>query len=343
MSEERYGVIVKGETYELVGESSGPIEDANRFLRALETRGLSPRTIRAYAYDLLSLYRWLAVSGKALLKLELADLLAYVNHQKAQRAHPSSINRRLLVCHLIYRFWTDEEIAPGRGTSLPAPYYRGRVRDRALGLHSVGRSRKRRLRVKTPRKVIAPLHQRQVVAFFSRLKRYRDISIAYLMLLSGLRSREVLSLKLSDIVFEERLLRVMGKGNVERVLPLPAVVTQTIRDYLWLERPPCCPSSHLFVVLQGRRRGHEMTPAGLRSLFRRRRNEPLLAAANPHRFRHTFGTDMARAGVRLPVLKEMMGHADHESTLRYINLSMADIADEYQRAIETIQKRYKHK
>lgn len=83
-----------------------------------------------------------------------------------------------------------------------------------------------------------------------------------------------------------------------------------------------------------------MTPSGLRSLFRHRRRQPELATANAHRFRHTFGSDMAREGVRLPILQRMMGHADPVTTLRYIQLSMADIAREYQRALDTIETRY---
>jgi integrase len=85
-----------------------------------------------------------------------------------------------------------------------------------------------------------------------------------------------------------------------------------------------------------------MTLAGLRSLFRHRRRDRAVARANPHRFRHTFGADMARSGVRLPVLQRMMGHADDTTTLRYIQLSMADIADEYRRAVEKLQQRYRN-
>ena len=84
-----------------------------------------------------------------------------------------------------------------------------------------------------------------------------------------------------------------------------------------------------------------MTPAGLRSLFRQRRRQPTLTTANAHRFRHTFGTDMARAGVRLPVLQRLMGHADMKMTLQYIELSLVDVADEYQKAIRIIEGRYR--
>jgi len=63
--------------------------------------------------------------------------------------------------------------------------------------------------------------------------------------------------------------------------------------------------------------------------------------ANAHRFRHTFGTDMARAGVRLPILQQMMGHADMKTTMQYVRLSMADVADEFRRAVTKVVDRYR--
>jgi integrase len=124
-------------------------------------------------------------------------------------------------------------------------------------------------------------------------------------------------------------------------LPLPDLVERSTGDYLRWERPVQCSALQLFVVLQGPRRGQPMTPAGLRTLFRHRRRDHVVARANPHRFRHTFGADMARAGVRLPILQRLMGHADGMTTLQYIHLSMADLADEYARAIAAIGPRYR--
>jgi integrase/recombinase XerC len=171
-------------------------------------------------------------------------------------------------------------------------------------------------------------------------EKYRDLAIVYLMLLCGLRSREVITLDIGDVGFDEQRLRVKGKGDKERVLPLPTLLLKYLRDYLRLERPSVCQTSALFVVLKGHRRGRAMTPAGLRSLFRYRRQDEKIENANPHRLRHTFGADMARAGVRLPILQKMMGHDDSKMTLKYINLSMSDVAAEFHRAALEIQKRY---
>jgi site-specific recombinase XerD len=76
-----------------------------------------------------------------------------------------------------------------------------------------------------------------------------------------------------------------------------------------------------------------MTPAGLRSLFRHHRRTTRVAQANPHRFRHTFATDMIRAGIGLPALMQLMGHARIQTTLVYIQLTSQDIYQQYARAV----------
>jgi site-specific recombinase XerD len=329
-----------GGRYRLVGEPDQQVADANKFLSALEVRGLSPHTVRAYAYDLAIFLRWLAAIGKSLSELEHSDLFGLIEAQRADNADPHSINRRLTTCRSFYRFWAGHDLEPRRGSSLPSPHFAGRGRERSLGIHKLYRPQRLCLRVKVPRTLVEPLTTRQVRAFFRTLRRYRDISIAYFLLLCGLRSAEVLSLKLQDVALEEQHVRVRGKGNKERMLPLPNLLAATIGDYLRLERPALCLTPNLFVVLQGRRRGSPMSATGMRSLFRQRRLKPQIANANPHRFRHTFGADMARAGVRLPVLQKMMGHTHAHTTLQYINLSMTDIAAEFRRAIAEVQKRY---
>lgn len=318
----------------------GAILQANAFLQGLHQRGLSRHTWRAYAYDLAVLYRWLIATERVLERLTAADLIDFIAAQRDRGSGARSINRRLSTARLLYRFCAGHELPVTRGVSLPAAHYKGPGRDHHLGLHRLQRRGPLRIRVKEAQKVVDPLLPQQVRAFLRSLHRYRDLAIAHLMLLCGLRSAEVLALTLDDIVFDDGRIRVRGKGLRERALPLPGVLAELIRRYVGLERPKRTPSRHLFVILQGKKRGGPMTAAGLRSLFRHRRRRPTLRIANAHRFRHTFGADMARAGVRLPVLQCLMGHADAKTTLQYIELSMADIVAEYQRALEQVEKRY---
>jgi len=76
-----------------------------------------------------------------------------------------------------------------------------------------------------------------------------------------------------------------------------------------------------------------MTPAGLRSLFRHHRQTSGVKIANPHRFRHTFAADMVRAGVSLPALMQLMGHANIQTTLVYMQVTPLEVYQQYARAI----------
>jgi site-specific recombinase XerD len=322
-------------------DDNGPVAEVHEFLSTLQVRGLSRRTVRAYAYDLLLLYRWMRTEGRSLRELEARDLLGFIAAQHKAGAEPRSINRRLTTSRLLYRFWMNRELGIGSGVSLPSAHYKGPGHDHYLGIHRLRRRGVLKLRVREPRKLVEPLTPEQVRAFLRSLTRYRDLAIAHCMLLCGLRSAEVLGLELDDIILSDDRVRVCGKGQRDRALPLPLVLSRTLQRYLEFERPRQCSQPRLFVILQGKRRGQPMTPAGLRSLFRQRRRRRVLAIANPHRFRHTFGADMARAGVRLPVLQQMMGHADLKTTLQYVRLSMADVADEFRRALKKIAARYR--
>ena len=181
-----------------------------------------------------------------------------------------------------------------------------------------------RLRVKEPRLNIVPLSVDEVARFWSSFRNARDLAIVGLMLMQGLRSAEVMALNRDDVLLSEGQLRVRGKGNKLRLLPLAPETTQLLDHYLRLERPDPC-SAALFVVLKGPARGQRMTPAGLRSLFRYHRRTTGIQLANPHRFRHTFASDMVRAGISLPALMQLMGHADIETTMHYVKVSPQDV------------------
>lgn len=160
----------------------------------------------------------------------------------------------------------------------------------------------------------------------------RDLAIVGLMLLQGLRSAEVLALNREDLLLPEAQLRVHGKGNKLRFLPLAPETVQLLDHYLQLERPDPCTTA-LFVSLKGPARGARMTSVGLRSLFRHHRRSTGVQLANPHRFRHTFASDMVRAGMSLPALMQLMGHADIQTTLRSVQVTPQDVYIQYARAV----------
>jgi integrase len=195
-----------------------------------------------------------------------------------------------------------------------------------------------RFRVKTPQRVIVPLSVDEVAHFWASFRTSRDLAIVGLMLFDGVRSCEVLALNREDLLLSEAQMRVRGKGGKPRCLPLAPETIQLLDHYLLLERPPNC-GLPLFVGLKGRARGRRMTAAGLRSLFRHHRRITSVSKANPHRFRHTFASDMVRAGISLPALMQLMGHAKIQTTLVYVQLSAQDVYQQYAHAVAQLVRR----
>lgn len=322
----------------VVDEHGEGIEDCNRFLQSTHLRGLSPATTESYAYDLALAYRWMFSSGLDLKSLFAGSLIQYIAWQRQRGHRAKSINRRLHTLLQHYRFITGAEL-PG-GVERRSGWRHRQLGD--IGLPHIDPPPTRQLRVKEAITIVEPLTVEQIGALLRGLQRYRDLCIVHLMLLCGLRSQETLLLNEGDIDYSDRRVRVHGKGDKERLVPLPRVLVTLLQRYVALERPRNCSTPCLFVVLQGRRRGGSMTRVTLRRVFRTQRQVPELANANPHRLRHTFGADMARSGVRLPILQKMMGHAHAKTTLQYINLSMTDVAAEFHRAMQILDGRYAH-
>lgn len=160
--------------------------------------------------------------------------------------------------------------------------------------------------------------------------------MALLMLFGGLRSSEVLALRMGDIDLGRCTVRVWGKGATERVVPIDAGTARVIHHYVLYERPDV-ERPELFLVLKGKQKGQPLTTAGLRTIFRYHRERSGVILGNPHRLRHTYGTNMAEAGVDIQTLKELMGHASIDSTTQYVHLSAAHLRREYDAALRKLK------
>ena len=143
----------------------------------LEVRGASPHTIKAYAYDLLTLYAWLSETGRRLQDLNESDFTELIARERHRGQQPRSINRRLSTLRLVFQFVTGNEIEAVRNSTRTARHYRGPGRERNLGLHSLRKPARVALRVKEPAKLVEPLTPEQVWAFLATLRRYRDVAM----------------------------------------------------------------------------------------------------------------------------------------------------------------------
>jgi site-specific recombinase XerD len=320
----------------LVDEQGREIEWANRFLDVQSLRGLKSLSLAAYAYTLLHFVRWWSRRpGVDVMHFHAGQftestLVDYVRDQlnELPKPTPENINSRSAMLRRLFHFHFQQDMPH-------APYLiqRAWYRRSPLGF---GRRRlvtsSADLKLKVPQRVIVPLSVEQVARFWRSFRTARDLAMVALMLLNGLRSCEVLTLQLEDLLFSEALLRVHGKGSRIRMLPLPPETIRILQSYLKTERP-LTNAPEVFVCRKGPARGRPLKPAGLRSLFRHHRAISGVHPANPHRFRHTFGSDMTRAGVSLPALQRLMGHAYIHTTLLYIQLTPQDVFAEYARAV----------
>lgn len=312
-------------------ETGQGVDWINRYLDREYVRRLADKSLYSYAHSLLHFVRWWEsvhhTGDISQADLTASTLLDYVRFQSSRQPPPSAstINDRVACADRAIR-----NEFPDAPCQVAHGFHQVYLHRRPLGL---GRLRfdLSRLRVREPRHTIVPLSVNEVARFWSSFRNARDLAIVGLMLMHGLRSAEVIALNSDDVLLSEGQLRVRGKGSKMRFLPLAPETRQLLDHYLRLERPDPC-SAALFVVLKGPARGHRMTPAGLRSLFRHHRRTTGIKKANPHRFRHTFASDMVRAGISLPALMQLMGHAGIQTTLHYVQVSPQDVYLQYARA-----------
>jgi integrase/recombinase XerD len=202
----------------------------NRFLDQERVRSVSDATLRSYAHDLLHFLRWWvdvnqtdAVTEKALTESTLLDYIRFQTNQQPRPA-AASINHRVAIAERALRREFPQVqplFAPGFQYGYRQPSLLGCGRPRpALS----------RIRVRTPKRVVVPLSVDEVAKFWASFNTSRDLAIVGLMLFDGLRSCEVIALDCEDVLLAESQMRVRGKGNEVRWLPLaPEIIHATGR------------------------------------------------------------------------------------------------------------------
>jgi integrase/recombinase XerD len=337
----------------LAGDRVDRFALVNDYLSYLADRNYSPRTIRTYGFSLLAFCRWLsdedielsAVTADVLLRFLAACRIERVagrpsgsnvvrlDGRRADSLSPATINLRLAAVSGLFSFWSMRD--PDMANPVPKGTEARRLSPGERGgmLAHVSRAPKRRsaLRVRDAQRLPKTLERAEVVTLLESLRTWRDRAIAGLMVFCGLRSAEVLALDVVDVDIGARWLKVSGKGNKERRVPLDVDVAGVIQTYLLAERPDTV-SGRLFIVAKGPTRGRPLTSAGLRRIFRYHRDISGVAGAHPHALRHTFGTALAEAGVDLAVMQALLGHAHIGTTARYIHLAPTHVKAEFDAA-----------
>jgi len=191
--------------------------------------------------------------------------------------------------------------------------------------------------IRTPRTLPRVLQPAEVVALFDALRTERDRTMVAAMVLGGLRRVEVLGLRFSHLhPGDQRLFVAEGKGGAQRVVPIAPQFFVGLRKYLDEERPTDAPSDAVFVVLKGRRRGEQLSAAGVDQILDSARARAGLTHCTCHQLRHTCFTHLREAGMALEAIQAIAGHRSIETTRQYLQLGDKWVATEYLAAMGRI-------
>jgi integrase/recombinase XerC len=163
----------------------------------------------------------------------------------------------------------------------------------------------------------------------------RDLAILEVLYSCGLRLSEVEALDITSIDFAERLVRVMGKGNKERIVPIGRIALRAIGNYLEATRAvrrkagSDSESGPLFI----NNRGGRLSGRSIARIVKRyARESGLTSEISPHSMRHTFATHLLDGGADLRSVQELLGHESLSTTQKYTHVSLARLMEVYDKA-----------
>ncbi len=274
----------------------------DRFADALWIEdGLAPLTLAAYRRDLTLYADWLAAEhGKAIDASSEADLLGYITQRHAA-TRATTANRRLSVFKRYFR-WALREHRVNADPTL------------------------RLLTARQPLRVPRSLSEAQVDALRQAppgdtALGLRDRTMLELMYASGLRVSELVGLKTVHLSLNEGVLRVLGKGAKERLVPFGEEAHAWLRRWLADGRPAILKrrtDDALFVTV----RGSGMTRQMFWNLVKRyARDAGITVPLSPHTLRHAFATHLLNHGADLRVVQLLLGHADIGTTTIYTHVA----------------------
>jgi integrase/recombinase XerD len=277
----------------------------DRFIDALWLEeGLAANSLSAYRRDLNLLATWLMQKNTLLLNALESDLHGYFAHRHADTKATSG-NRRLTVFKRFFRWALRERLIQVDPTL------------KLLAAKQALRVPKTLSETHVERLLNAPNVQTPLGV--------RDRTMLELLYASGLRVSELVGLKTLHVSLNEGVLRVMGKGSKERLVPFGEVAREWLERYITQARPQLLgqhQTNALFVTVRGKHAGEAMTRVMFWQLIKRYALlADIQAPLSPHTLRHAFATHLLNHGADLRAVQMLLGHADISTTTIYTHIA----------------------
>ena len=278
------------------------------------TKGLSKNTIQSYGHDIADYLKFMD-SNYHVTQMNLVEkthILNYLLHLKRQDMVAKSITRKLSSIRSFHQYLVQEKVLTENIVmEIPKP--------------------------KTPRTLPVVLNHEEVERLLKvsigheKPSDFRNRAMVELAYGSGLRVSELVDLKITDLHLNTSLLKVLGKGNKERLLPLGEETVLAIKNYLVSYRQSLNPVDKDYLFLN--RAGKKISRIGFYKIIR---NLAVKAGIekpiSPHTLRHTFATHLLENGADLRSVQELLGHEDVLTTEHYTHISKARLQDAYESA-----------
>ena len=287
-----------------------PSQIIDNFLDALwSERGLSQNTLAAYGRDLKAWAKWLDTENSlSLFQADSIVLQQYLAFKGKEGAKTSSMARVLSSLRRFYRYQVRQGLMTEDPTAL-------------IDAPRIGRS------------LPNTLSEAQVDALLEapdtdHMLGLRDRAMLELLYASGLRVSELITLDLSQVNLQMGVVRVVGKGNKERLVPLGDVAVDWVTEYLAISRPQLMQGQGVCDETFVTRRGKGMTRQAFWYLIKRYAvNAGIEQSLSPHTLRHAFATHLLNHGADLRVLQMLLGHSDLSTTQIYTHIAQARLQE----------------
>lgn len=290
-----------------MNQASEPLIE--QFLDAIwMERGLSENTLAAYRNDLTAYARWLGVEqARGLARVEREQVQAYLAHRVASRASPRSTARLLSTLRRFYAWLRRENRISDDPTALIEAPKLGRPLPKTL----------------TEAEVEALLAAPDTETLLG----LRDRTMLEVLYATGLRVSELVSLTATQVNLQQGVVRVTGKGNKERLVPLGEEAVSWLERYLKEGRNALL-NGHACDALFVTQRREAMTRQAFWYMIKRHaQNAAINKTLSPHTLRHAFATHLLNHGADLRVVQMLLGHSDLSTTQIYTHVARARLKE----------------
>ena len=276
-------------------------------------RRSSPHTLAAYERELAEFGAWCDAQGiHDAAQIEPQKVRLYAARSHARGLAPRSVQRRLSALRSFYRFLEREGLATRNPVIEVRAPKAGKRLPQSIDVDQMGR-------------LLTPGNSARAAPPYEAL---RDMAIMELFYSSGLRLAELVGLDLHDLDLADRTVRVLGKGNKVRIVPVGAQAITAAKQWLAL-RSTLARAGELALFLG--RNGQRLGPRQVQRLVARHaRERGLPQHVHPHLFRHSFATHLLESSRDLRAVQELLGHASISTTQVYTHLDFQHLARTYE-------------